>query len=77
MKGGGGMEYVFVEQEDIPIMEQATDISIRAHEQLKQKIMKSYKFYWIHDNIDCILICNLWYDHSLEEIKVFTTGFCD
>ncbi len=45
MKGGGGMEYVFVEQEDIPIMEQATDISIRAHEQLKQKIMKSYKFY--------------------------------
>jgi hypothetical protein len=58
-------------------VEQATDISIRAHEQLKQKIMKSYKFYWIHDNIDCILVCNLWYKHSLEEFKVFTISFCD
>jgi hypothetical protein len=44
MKGGGGMEYVLVEQDDVPIVEQAIDISIRAHEQLKQKIMKSYKF---------------------------------
>jgi hypothetical protein len=58
-------------------VEQAIDISIRAHEQLKQKIMKSYKFDWIHDNINCILVCNLWYDHSLEEIKVFRTSFCD